>query len=329
MTDEDAGVNGGVAQQGGFPTGAAPDLADAAHIEPGPENGPTGTQNVDGDEATEAANTPADDDQAETIDPAVAAENARTALTEARPFTKRAVTILAMRTDGSPESNRAVIDWTRDSETRAYMDENGAGEEQLSINTLEGAHWVTPGDYVVRGVKGEHYPVKPDIFHATYDPAPQAFAAEGTHPFTPREISLIAAAAAALTVQEAISNPNFETMYAYVPRGARMRDLIGILDDSPDLPAEAIVKYLDTLPDMPIEAAEALKATYVGMAPWVKAEGERIAAEEEASRPRPASRYEKHGREERVGAKIVDQAEKDRIARNQAGGGGPAIDDAE
>lgn len=88
---------------------------------------------------------------------------------EAQYFTKRSVTIAAMPTDGTPESNRAVIDWTRDSETRAFMDENGGGEEQLSINTLEGAHWVTPGDWIVRGIKGEHYPVKPDIFAATYD----------------------------------------------------------------------------------------------------------------------------------------------------------------
>lgn len=37
------------------------------------------------------------------------------------------------------------------------------------IDTLEGGHIVCPGDWIVTGVKGEHYPVKPDIMAATYD----------------------------------------------------------------------------------------------------------------------------------------------------------------
>jgi hypothetical protein len=37
------------------------------------------------------------------------------------------------------------------------------------IDTKEGGHIVCPGDYIVTGVQGEHYPVKPDIFAATYD----------------------------------------------------------------------------------------------------------------------------------------------------------------
>ena len=35
--------------------------------------------------------------------------------------------------------------------------------------TLEGGHIVTPGDWIITGVKGEHYPCKPDIFEATYE----------------------------------------------------------------------------------------------------------------------------------------------------------------
>lgn len=38
------------------------------------------------------------------------------------------------------------------------------------IETLEGPHVVTPGDWIIRGVKGELYPCKPDIFEATYEP---------------------------------------------------------------------------------------------------------------------------------------------------------------
>lgn len=37
------------------------------------------------------------------------------------------------------------------------------------IDTLEGGHIVCPGDWVITGVKGEHYPCKPDIFEATYE----------------------------------------------------------------------------------------------------------------------------------------------------------------
>lgn len=38
-----------------------------------------------------------------------------------------------------------------------------------AIDTLEGCHTVTPGDWVITGVAGEHYPCKPDIFAATYE----------------------------------------------------------------------------------------------------------------------------------------------------------------
>ena len=38
------------------------------------------------------------------------------------------------------------------------------------IDTLEGGHTVCPGDWIITGVQGEHYPCKPDIFEATYEP---------------------------------------------------------------------------------------------------------------------------------------------------------------
>jgi len=37
------------------------------------------------------------------------------------------------------------------------------------IDTLEGGHIVCPGDWIITGVEGEHYPCKPKIFDATYD----------------------------------------------------------------------------------------------------------------------------------------------------------------
>lgn len=47
----------------------------------------------------------------------------------------------------------------------------GPTEKNLDpfINTLEGTMTVSVNDYVIKGVQGELYPCKPDIFEATYD----------------------------------------------------------------------------------------------------------------------------------------------------------------
>lgn len=44
--------------------------------------------------------------------------------------------------------------------------------QSLIIPTLEGDHEAKPGDYIIRGVSGEIYPCKPDIFAKTYEPVP-------------------------------------------------------------------------------------------------------------------------------------------------------------
>ena len=44
------------------------------------------------------------------------------------------------------------------------------GDGTLTITTLEGDHRANEGDYIIRGVKGELYPCKPDIFASTYEP---------------------------------------------------------------------------------------------------------------------------------------------------------------
>lgn len=50
---------------------------------------------------------------------------------------------------------------------------NGIGftppDGKLYIPTLEGTMCANPGDWIIRGVKGEYYPCKPDIFAATYE----------------------------------------------------------------------------------------------------------------------------------------------------------------
>lgn len=42
-------------------------------------------------------------------------------------------------------------------------------DAQPCVETLEGPLWVTVGDWIITGVKGERYPCKPDIFEATYE----------------------------------------------------------------------------------------------------------------------------------------------------------------
>jgi hypothetical protein len=43
--------------------------------------------------------------------------------------------------------------------------------EHMNCPTLEGWHIVCPNDYIIKGVNGEFYPCKPDIFNQTYEKA--------------------------------------------------------------------------------------------------------------------------------------------------------------
>ena len=51
-----------------------------------------------------------------------------------------------------------------------YIDHSKV-EGGLVIKTLEGEHIASIGDYIIKGVQGEFYPCKPDIFVSTYEPA--------------------------------------------------------------------------------------------------------------------------------------------------------------
>lgn len=44
-------------------------------------------------------------------------------------------------------------------------------DKSLYINTLEGVMKVSIGDYIIKGINGEYYPCKPDIFEKTYEVA--------------------------------------------------------------------------------------------------------------------------------------------------------------
>lgn len=58
-------------------------------------------------------------------------------------------------------------DWFQD---KVSSNDIITSEESCTITTLEG--WLTAqkGDFIIKGVKGELYPCKPDIFEATYEP---------------------------------------------------------------------------------------------------------------------------------------------------------------
>jgi hypothetical protein len=69
-----------------------------------------------------------------------------------------------------------AIQWVSDNIEQVYemLGDNliiDIDEDELRhfINTLEGKMELSWGDYVIRGVKGEFYPCKPDIFELTYE----------------------------------------------------------------------------------------------------------------------------------------------------------------
>ena len=77
-------------------------------------------------------------------------------------YTKLPVVIEACKWTGS---NVSEIE-TFTSYDRININLTMAGS--LSINTLEGVMTASVGDYIIKGVQGEFYPCKPDIFDMTY-----------------------------------------------------------------------------------------------------------------------------------------------------------------
>ena len=64
--------------------------------------------------------------------------------------------------------------WFKLGDHPAVVKLDGLPTENGWVKTLEGGHVVTPGDYIITGVKGEHYPCKPDIFTMTYESVEEA-----------------------------------------------------------------------------------------------------------------------------------------------------------
>lgn len=82
-------------------------------------------------------------------------------------FRKKPVVIEAMQF--TVENKDQVRNWV---ETGTRTLAQGTSENpRLGIRTLEGMMEANVGDWIIRGVKGEFYPCKPDIFSETYEPA--------------------------------------------------------------------------------------------------------------------------------------------------------------
>lgn len=63
-----------------------------------------------------------------------------------------------------PEWMNRAWQFDRSEPGALYPTEEGTRDGTLSINTLEGRHLVSWGDWIIRGVQGEIYPCKPEIF---------------------------------------------------------------------------------------------------------------------------------------------------------------------
>lgn len=95
-------------------------------------------------------------------------------MSEPQKFRKRPVVIEAMHLNNrtTPEE---VARWC-DGRVAIPAGETytGGGPIVVEIDTLEGVMTAREGDWVIRGVAGEFYPCRGDIFAATYEPAEEA-----------------------------------------------------------------------------------------------------------------------------------------------------------
>ena len=77
-------------------------------------------------------------------------------------YRKKPVVIEAVQFDGTDES----IEWLLPQLTSGEIGRNSQG---VYIKTLEGVMKADIGDYIIKGINGEFYPCKPDIFEMTYE----------------------------------------------------------------------------------------------------------------------------------------------------------------
>ena len=90
-------------------------------------------------------------------------------MTIAFKATKKPVTIDAILFDGSPESFVNCLNFIQCNDIEEISASWTVNKKVIFISTLEGIMEASVGDYIIKGVNGEFYPCKPDIFKKTYD----------------------------------------------------------------------------------------------------------------------------------------------------------------
>ena len=87
-----------------------------------------------------------------------------------KKYRKKSVVIEALLFERGQESWETAIEFVGEQnlENPDNYAEKGIPEDCLVIKTLEGDHTARPGDYIIKGVRGEFYPCKPHIFEETY-----------------------------------------------------------------------------------------------------------------------------------------------------------------
>lgn len=118
-------------------------------------------------------------------------------MSSVKTYRKKPIVVEAMKWDGGAANATPIIDWVLSAGGTASWHEDGAlladplcftpeyhethhycpscpfstVPEGISVKTLEGVMTASVGDWIIRGVQGEFYPCKPDIFDATYEEA--------------------------------------------------------------------------------------------------------------------------------------------------------------
>ncbi len=85
-------------------------------------------------------------------------------------FRKKPVILEAIQWDGIPYTFGKIKALEGEVEDPFKMIVWYTAHGFLSIPTLEGNHTANIGDWIIKGIKGEFYPCKPDIFEMTYEP---------------------------------------------------------------------------------------------------------------------------------------------------------------
>jgi hypothetical protein len=82
-----------------------------------------------------------------------------------KKYRKKPVVVEAILIPDKSEEAYAIRDHLR----RLGADIDLSLAPGMAIRTLEGMMHANPGDYIIKGIKGEFYPCKPDIFEQTYE----------------------------------------------------------------------------------------------------------------------------------------------------------------